>query len=152
MTALDAWLALPLLRQSGTAYMLVNAAHILGLGLLVGAILPLDLRLVGLFRAAPLTVLGPFLSRTAAVGLALALATGALLFTVRPSEYLGNPAFLAKLGLLSAALVNVALQHTDGVRAAYADGAVTAGARVKAGFSLLLWLGVLVAGRAIGFA
>lgn len=151
MSSLDAWLALPLLRQSGTAYMLVNAAHILGLGLLIGAILPLDLRLVGLFRAAPLAVIGPFLSRAAAAGLALALATGALLFTVRPSEYFSNPAFLAKLGLLGFALVNVALQHAGGLRAAFAEGVVPAGARIRAGASLLLWLAVLVAGRAIGF-
>ena len=51
------WLeALPLaawLRRPTPAYPLVNAAHILGIGLILGAILPLDLRLMGVFRAAP---------------------------------------------------------------------------------------------------
>lgn len=37
------------LRRSATLYMFVNAAHILAIGLLVGAILPLDLRLAGFF-------------------------------------------------------------------------------------------------------
>lgn len=58
------------LQRSGTAYLLVSAAHILGIGLLVGAILPLDLRLLGLLRAAPLAVLAPFLTRVAGCGLA----------------------------------------------------------------------------------
>lgn len=44
------------LRQSATLYMLANAAHILAIGLLTGAILPLDLRLMGLIRSGSLAV------------------------------------------------------------------------------------------------
>jgi hypothetical protein len=43
------WPGAVLLRGSGTAWLLVNAAHIFGVGLLVGAIVPLDLHLLGLF-------------------------------------------------------------------------------------------------------
>lgn len=139
------------LRRSPTAYLLVNATHVLGLGTMLGAILPLDLRLLGFFRSVPLTVVGPFLSRAAATGLALAVVTGLALFGVKPAEYLGNPAFLAKLALLALALANVVLQHRLGLRDAFRDGRVGGGARVLAGFSAALWLGVLVAGRAIGF-
>ena len=140
------------LRRATFAYPLVNAAHILGIGLILGAILPLDLRLMGAFRAAPLPVIGPFLSRVAAAGVALALVTGALLFVVKPAEYLANPAFLAKLGLLALALGNVALVHLG----AGWDGAVTGrgvspALRLSAAASMLLWLGALVAGRWIGF-
>jgi hypothetical protein len=147
----EGWPVAGFLRGSATAYLLVNAAHILGLGLLLGAILPLDLRLAGLFRRAPLAVLGPFLVRVAAAGLALAAATGLLLFSVRPAEYLANPAFLAKLGLLALALATVALQHAAGVRAAFAAGRAGPATRLRAGLSAALWLGVLVAGRSIGF-
>lgn len=56
------------LTASPTLYIFVNAAHILSIGLLLGSIVPLDLRLLGLFRHAPLGVIGPFLSRTAMVG------------------------------------------------------------------------------------
>jgi hypothetical protein len=150
------WLeALPLaawLRRSTIAYPLVNAAHILGIGLILGAILPLDLRLMGVFRAAPLPVIGPFLSRAAAVGVALALVTGALLFLVKPAEYLANPAFLAKLGLLALALANVALIHLGaGWRQAVTGRGVAPALRLSAAASMLLWLGALVAGRWIGF-
>lgn len=150
------WLeALPLaawLRRSTLAYPLVNAAHILGIGLILGAILPLDLRLMGAFRAAPLPVLGPFLSRAAAVGVALALVTGLLLFLVKPADYLANPAFLAKLGLLALALANVALIHLgSGWRRATTGRGVSRALRLSAAASMLLWLGALVAGRWIGF-
>jgi hypothetical protein len=146
------WPGAILLRDSGTAYLLVNAAHILGVGLLVGAILPLDLRLLGLFGRVPLAVLAPFLSRAAAVGAVLAIATGLWLFSVKPAEYLRNEAFLWKAALLALALANVALQHGNrGFAEARAGGAVRPTVRLVAAASILLWLSVLVAGRWIGF-
>lgn len=146
------WPGAVLLQRSGTAYLLVNAAHILGVGLLVGAILPLDLRLLGFFRGVPLGVVGPFLSRAAATGLGLALATGLWLFTVKPAEYLGNEAFLWKLALLAAALLNVAAQHRSGAfTRALIDGEPHTVVRLAAFCSAVLWLSVLVVGRWIGF-
>lgn len=140
------------LQRSGTAYLFVNAAHILGIGLLVGAILPLDLRLAGLIRGAPLAMLAPFLTRAAGFGLALALLTGAWLFTVKPLEYAANPAFLWKLGLLGLALANIAIQHRGGaLAAALATERPAARVRASALASFTLWLAVLVAGRWVGF-
>ena len=148
LDALSAWPGAVWLQQSGTAYLFVNAAHILGIGLLLGGILPLDLRLMGLFGRTPLEILGPFLTRVAASGLAIALLTGAWLFTVNPAEYWVNDAFRWKAVLLGAAFINVVFQHrvTDTIR--WIPTTVT---RIRAGLSLGLWLGVLVAGRWIGF-
>lgn len=146
------WSGAALLQESGTAYLLVNAAHILGVGLLAGAILPLDLRLMGLFRSVPIAVVGPFLSRAAGAGVVLALVTGLWLFTVKPAEYVGNAAFLAKLAVLALALGNVALQHASRpFQAALRGGAVTLRVRIHAAASAVLWLAALVAGRWIGF-
>lgn len=140
------------LRRSTFAYPLVNAAHILGIGLILGAILPLDLRLMGAFRATPLEAIGPFLSRAAAAGVAVALVTGFLLFLVEPGEYLANPAFLAKLGLLALALANVAVVHRGPAwRRAVTGRGVAPSLRASAAASMLLWLGALIAGRWIGF-
>jgi hypothetical protein len=105
LEAIAGWPGASWLQQSATAYLFVNAAHILGLALLLGAILPLDLRLLGLWRRYPIEVLGPFLVRCAAVGLGLALLAGAWLFSVKPDEYLANTAFRWKLVLLASALV-----------------------------------------------
>jgi hypothetical protein len=147
LEAMGEWPGASWLQQSAIAYLFVNAAHILGIGLLLGAILPLDLRLLGMFRGFPVEVLGPFLVRCAGTGLCLALPTGAWLFSVKPGEYLANEAFRWKLALLALALVNVGLQHWGLKRGIHLSPATQA----RAAVSLGLWLSVLVAGRWIGF-
>ncbi|SCB60796.1 hypothetical protein GA0061105_11335 [Rhizobium aethiopicum] len=140
------------LRRSATLYMVVNAAHILSIGLLVGAILPLDLRLAGCFRKVPVAVVAPFLSRSAGVGLVLAIATGFCLFSVRAVEYAGNPAFLTKLGLIAVGLLNVLVVHVgQGWRTATTVGILSPAVRVSAALSAAIWIAALVAGRWIGF-
>nr|WP_256473404.1 DUF6644 family protein [Phyllobacterium sp. 21LDTY02-6] len=143
--------ALALARNS-TLYMLVNAAHILSISVLFGAILPLDLRLAGLFRQLPLTHVGPFLAGFAAVGAACAILTGFMLFSVRPVVYAQNPAFLAKLCILAIGTVNaVALHAGKGWRAAIEDGEISTMVRTGALISLVAWPSAVVAGRWIGF-
>jgi len=153
--ALDALTALPpalWLRRSGTLYLLVNAAHIGAIGLLIGSIVPLDLRLLGVLKPTSLALLAPVLARTAAVGLALAILTGATLFTVRAQEYLENPAFVVKIGLLGAGLINAWLVRRSGAWGQVLQGGPASTAlRCQAAVSLLLWTGCLVAGRWIGF-
>ncbi len=140
------------LRASPTLYPLVNAAHVLGIGLLIGAAATLDLRLLGAFARADPAVLGPPLRAVAAGGLGLAVITGGLLFSTRPLAYAENPAFLAKLGLIGLGLANVALLHGSGAWArAMAGGGVSRGLRLGAALSLLVWVAALLAGRWIGF-
>ncbi|MTE00247.1 DUF2214 domain-containing protein [Paracoccus sp. YIM 132242] len=139
------------LRGSGEFYMVMNAAHILGIGLLVGAILPLDLRVLGVLRGPPLPVIGPFLSRMAGIGLGLAMLTGFCLWSVDAREYLGNAAFRWKLVLLALGLANVALMHGVGWKRVMATGRPGPTARILAAMSAAIWPGVLLAGRWIGF-
>lgn len=149
---LGAWPGAVWLQESWIAWLFVNAAHILGIGLLLGAILPLDLRLLGLMRGVPLALIAPILERTALIGATLAIAAGLWLFTAKPLEYIDNGAFLAKLVLLALAFANVGLQHIgNDFRTALAGGPVSAKVRISAALSALLWLSVLVAGRSIGF-
>ncbi|WP_270938977.1 DUF2214 domain-containing protein [Falsiroseomonas oryzae] len=155
MQALDLLAASPVaaaLRRSEVLYPLVNAGHILGLALLVGAIATLDLRLLGLFGRHPLAHLGPPLRRVAAAGLVLAVATGVPLFSVRPVAYAANPAFLLKLGLVGLGIANAAVLHrSPRWRAAIAGAPVSAGLRAAALLSLLVWVAAIGAGRWIGF-
>jgi hypothetical protein len=149
---LAAWPGAVWLQGSGTAYLFVNATHILGIGLLIGAILPLDLRLIGLVSSPPLEIVAPFLLRAASIGLALALVSGLWLFSVKPREYVMNPAFLTKIALLGIAMGNVGLQHLGTSFQRAVDGqSVHMRARIQAALSALLWLSVLVSGRWIGF-
>lgn len=140
------------LTNSSTLYIFVNAAHVLSIGLLVGAILPLDLRLLGFFRSVPLNVVGPFLSRSAMIGVVLAIATGSMLFVVRADEYAGNPAFLTKMTLLVIGIANALLLHaTTAWRVALTGERVPGSVRLMAAVSMLIWTAALVAGRWIGF-
>lgn len=140
------------LRRSATLYLLVNAAHILSVGLLVGAILPLDLRLAGVLRRGALSEIAPFLSRGAATGLLCAIVTGLCLFSVKPGEYVANPAFQAKAALLGLGVANVFLQHRGAAwNDAIAGAPVRFRTRLLAVASLLIWTATLVAGRWIGF-
>ena len=153
LEALSLWPGARWLQASGTAYLWVNAAHILGLGLLVGAIVPLDLRLLGLWRQVPLAALRSVLQPMAALGLALALLTGLWLFSVRPVDYAFNTAFQCKLALLVLALGNIAWQHgaVDWSARAQHAAAPSVAVRCRAALSLLLLLAMVLAGRWIGF-
>ncbi|MBY5694724.1 DUF6644 family protein [Rhizobium leguminosarum] len=140
------------LRRSGTLYMFVNAAHILAIGLLVGAILPLDLKLAGFFRKVPVEIVAPFLSRAAAVGLVAAVVTGFCLFSVKAVEYAANPAFLAKLCLIALGLLNLSIVHLGrGWKTAVSTGIVRPGLRFSAALSTAIWIAAVIAGRWIGF-
>lgn len=152
---LEALAELPIsafLSESTIAYATLNAAHILFIGLLVGSIATLDLRVLGLFRAVPLDALAAPLSRVASAGVLLAIATGLLLFSVRPVAYASNPAFLIKIGLAALGIANaIALRANPNWRVAREGGRMHASIRAGALLSLLIWAGAVLAGRWIGF-
>jgi hypothetical protein len=140
------------LRRSATLYLLVNASHILGLALLIGAILPLDLRLAGAFPRTPIPAIAPILRGMAVSGLALAVLTGAVLFTANPLDYATNPAFRVKLLLIAAALLNATLVTRSAAWSRVIAGDPPAPhLRAMALLSALLWVATLLAGRWIGF-
>lgn len=140
------------LRRSATLYLLVNASHILGLALLIGAILPLDLRLAGAFPRTPIPAIAPLLRGMAVAGLALTVLTGAILFTANPLDYATNPAFRVKLLLIAAALLNAALVTRSAAWSRVIAGDPPAPhLRAMALLSALLWVATLLAGRWIGF-
>jgi len=142
------------LRSSVWLYPLVNTGHLVGIALLFGAIVPLDLRLLGCWKRVPLEHLARPLIPMAVAGLLLALPTGVLLFVTRAPDYVVEPLFGLKLGLLGAALLNALLLRRSphwrslGVEA---GAAVRPAWRVAGVFSIVLWLGVITAGRLIGY-
>lgn len=138
------------LKASFVAYPIVNALHILSIGALLTSVMLMDLRVIGAFRALPQAAFVALLRRTALSAFAGAVVTGALLFSVRASEYAAMPVFLAKMGLILFAganfLVFMRLCRARG-ECEMAGGVATMLAIV----SLLLWTSVLFAGRFIGF-
>lgn len=143
------------LRNSTFMYPLVNAGHILGVSLLVGGIVPLDLRLLGLWRKYPVMVFVDVLRISAAVGLALAVVCGALLFTTAAPDYATSPLFQAKialvlLGVLNALAVGRLMKRRD-IRSLPMRAPMPVVLRIGALVSLAVWISVLILGRLVGY-
>lgn len=135
------------LRRSIWAYPMVNALHILGLGALVTSALLMDARVLGMGKRLSVSDVITLLRPVAYGAVALAIITGALLFSVKPHEYAESPVFLTKMALLALALFNAAIFVVT-ARHTRPDAGLT---RLMATLSILLWLGVLGAGRLIAF-
>jgi hypothetical protein len=134
----SSWLA-QALRTSRWGYPILNIAHLLGIALLFGSIVPLDLRALGAWRHSELDTLSRVLVPTARAGLALAVATGFLLFCVRAGEYASMPLFWTKMGLLAVGTANALLV------ARYSQSAA------PALVSILAWTSAIAAGRLLGY-
>ncbi len=142
------------MREALYAYPLTEAAHITGLALLFGSIVVVDLRLIGLGRRIPLKPLVSFAIPWSIGGFVLAASTGLLMFSAHAEEFVTQPVFLLKMGLILAGGVNAALLHTGPLRAARAfDMDVLPPARVRftATLSIVLWLGVIACGRLLAY-
>jgi hypothetical protein len=153
--ALEATPLATALRGSVWVYPLVNAAHILGVALLVGSIVPLDLRLLGVWRSVPLTPLWGVLTRTAGAGLILAMIFGALLFITRASEYTASNLFISKMAVVALGTANAlalrVLPQTQVSEITSTKGKPPALLRLAGGISLVTWLTALTLGRLIGY-
>ena len=139
------------LRASRWGYAGVNALHILGIALLVGSVVPLNLRLLGLWRArVPREAAVRLLVPVAAAGLVLAVTAGLLLFSVRAREYSGIGFLQAKLAL---AILGTAAALIAHIRHGFLlETAPAAQLRIHALISLGCWIGALACGRLIAFA
>jgi len=140
-----------LLRSSSWLYPTANVAHVVMMGILVGAIVALDLRLLGLGRRLDAAALDRYLTRFVYLALPFLLLTGAALFAADATFVASNPAFWVKMGLLVAALLNaIVFNVLWRPYLPYWDVAPPM-ARVQVAFSLLLWPCVAVAGRLLAY-
>jgi hypothetical protein len=145
-----------LVRASGVwTYGLVNLAHILGVATLFGAVLVLDLRLLGLWRRVPLAALERPAISLACVGFALAVLSGTALITTNATEYLGNPFLPIKLTAVALGLLNAAATPFLPAWRRRSSEPLPPGRRAAlaavGGTSLLCWLAAVAAGRLIGY-
>src|SRR5690606_28420167 len=80
------------LRDAGVwTYGLLNLGHVLGLSLLIGSVVLLDLRLLGAWRATPLSAIARPTVPLAGIGLVIAVLSGTSMITVNATEYFDNP-------------------------------------------------------------
>ena len=138
------------LRGSRWGYAGVNAAHIFAIALLIGSVVPLNLRLLGLWSGISRDVVVRVLAPVAASGLALALLTGPLLFSIRAREYSGVGFLQVKLVFIAVGVLSaLALCRAHGFLLKDAPRSRLVGHAI---LSMVCWLGALVCGRLIAFA
>ena len=142
------WLGVSI-SKSNAAFAIIEMGHLIGLTLLGGAVLITDLTALGLLRLPrDLARIERELSPVALTGLSMLLVSGFLLLADGPLRYYGNAAFRVKMTLLALAAVFYFTLHRRALRAG--PQATTARVRTTAIVSLMLWLAVALAGRAIG--
>lgn len=137
------------IRSSTILFPAIEVVHLLGLTLLYGAVLVVDFRLLGFgMRRQTISRLAGQVGPFASLGVGLMLLTGIPLFLSEALKCYVNIAFWYKIGFLLAALV---FQYTIHRRVVSSDEPSPIGAKLTGCISMMLWLGVGLAGRAIAF-
>ncbi len=140
------------IRQSSWLFPVIEAIHLLGLGVIGGAVLVVDLRLLGLgLRRQPTAQLARDAQPWLIGSLLLMMTTGGLLFLSESIKLYYHEAFWFKMASLILAIVftftiqrKVILAGETRLRPVWS--------KVAAVVSILLWSGVGIGGRWIGFS
>lgn len=130
-------------------YPIVLSSHAVGMSIVVGTVLMIDLRVLGYAGDAPLPSFRNMFYVTW-FGVFLNFASGVALFSSDPAKFLYHPVFWTKIGLMGAGVLSVYLLWGS-LSASGGAAAETNKVKNLARFSMLLWLGVIIAGRLIGY-
>lgn len=139
----------------GTAWFpFLESIHVIAAALVVGSILMVDLRLLGLAaKRYSITTLSRELVPWSIGAFVIATVTGLGMFITRAASHVVNPAFQWKMVLLLLAGLNMAYFHFHvykRVEQWNSNTATPTQVKVIGGLSLFLWSGVMLAGRWVG--
>jgi hypothetical protein len=149
-TGVAAWV-----RENDFSFPLLEAIHVSAVMLVLGSIAVMDLRLLGFAsRALPVRRISNAVLPWTWAGFAIAVVSGTVLMTGQAGAYAANTQFRLKMLLMLAAGINMLIFHL-GVWRSVDDWDRQAPppwrARLAGGLSAVLWVGVLVAGRWVGW-
>jgi hypothetical protein len=143
------------IRESTLMFPIVETTHVLGLGLSVGTVAVFDLRLLGLgLRREPVSQVMSQIMPWSVAGFIVMFLTGGLLFWSQALKAYDSVFFRIKLLLLLLAGVNALVFQFTVYRsmATWDQAEVTPlKARITGGLSLLLWIGIIAAGRTMAY-
>jgi hypothetical protein len=143
------------IRENDLLFPLIESVHVLAICLVVGSILVVDLRLLGLASTGrPVSRITRAILPLTWCAFVIAIASGGLMFISNASKYLGNGYFVAKMVLIGVAGLNMLVFHFVGARDLPKwenDRQPPLPARLAGGASILLWIAVVACGRWIGF-
>ncbi len=143
------------IRENDNLFPLIESIHVVALCLVVGSIFMVDLRLLGL--ASTDRPVGRLIHAILPVtwgAFAIAVTSGFLMFMSNATKYLANGFFLAKMGLLVIAGLNMLIFHAICARDLpqwEKQASPPLRARLAGAFSILFWISIVACGRWIGF-
>ncbi len=135
------------IQLSSWAYPALEVVHIVGIALVLGNLVLLELRVFGWAPTLPVAELGRLSLTLVAAGFGLAVLSGVLMFATQPAELLANRVFTVKMLLLFVAGSNAALFH-----ARQSLTKLDRTARVHMVVSTVVWVAVITCGRWIAYA
>ncbi len=138
---------IPWLASNAFAYPALEVVHIVGVALLVGNLVLVELRVWGAAAELPLRALARAALPISIGGFVLIVMSGTLMFAANPAELLSNRTFVVKLGLVMLAGLNAAWFHARG-GLDHPDAL----ARAQTAVSLGIWLAVIICGRWIAYS
>lgn len=143
------------IRNSLYLFAVIESFHVVGVAVVVGTVLVIDLRLLGLASSRrPFSAIAADVFRWTWLAFALAVTTGGLMFVTNATSYYVNTYFRVKMAMLLLAGLNMAAFELTARRSLQAwDRDVTAprsGRRVAL-LSLAIWVVVVFLGRWVGF-
>jgi len=143
------------IRLASYTYAAIMALHLVAISLFGGMIIVTDLRLLGwAMRGRPIADVVSQLRWPKRIGFLLAAMCGFLLFGSKAEEYYYNAFFRAKVTLFLLVGIHALIFRASVYnRAAELDQApaIPARAKMAAALSLMLWMGIMIAGRGIGY-
>lgn len=143
------------IRHSLYLFPLIESVHVLGLTMVFGTILIIDLRLLGLASTRrPFTVIASDVLKWTWLAFAVTATTGLLMFITNAGTYYHNTYFRAKMALLVFSGVNMLAFELTARRSVHSwdrNAAAPAAGRAVAALSLVVWIGVIFLGRWVGF-
>ena len=140
------------LRASAYVHPIVLALHLSAISLFGGMIVLTDLRLLGwALKSLPSAAVIDALRVPKRIGLVIAATFGVLLFCSKAEQYYYNVYFRTKLALFLLVAVHALIFRKVYNRGAERGLAEPVRARAAACLSLLIWSGILIAGRDIGY-
>lgn len=143
------------LRESSLMYPVVMTMHLASIALFGGLILMGDLRLLGLaMKNRPVTDVIGGLRVWKRIGFVIMVTCGFLLLAAKAEQYYPNPFYWLKMTFLALVGVHALVFH----RSVYGNLAaldrapqIPGTAKVAASLSLILWIGLVCAGRWIAY-
>jgi hypothetical protein len=141
------------IREGALLYPVLGGAHVLAIALFGGMLVVTDLRLLGwvMARRPVSEVLGP-LAAWKRAGFVVVTASGLLLAWAEPLKLSRSPSFWIKMGLFALVGAHALIFHGSVYRdPRRLDARLTLQGKCAAVLSLILWAGLIISGRMIGF-